>query len=196
MENPNMKINQERINELKSFAIKATDTNTHWTNIKHEASLLNPSLNELMELEKQLKAQQQEDEKNRESLLLASTQIKAELGEAFLISDYVLAGKKIAELRAQQEIVTMRLEALNNQPSYNVQPLWQSMKAKAAMKALAEKEAVFIKKFEELKRLMMEINDLTYIADISFMGTSTFGYVSNNLPKSTARKAVDLKPYY
>lgn len=191
-----MKINQERINQLKSFAIKATDTNTHWTNIKNEASLLNPSLNELMELEKQLKAQQQEYEKNRDSLLLANTQIEAELGEAFLISDYILAGKKIAELRAQQEVVTMRLEALNNQPSYNVQPLWQSMKANAAMKAIAEKEPALIKKLEELKILMMEINDLTYVADISFMGASTFGYVSNNLPKSTARKAVDLKPYY
>ncbi len=191
-----MKINQERINELKSFALEAGNENTSWHEIKHKANALRPKRDELIELEKQLQKEQEENSKNKESLLNAQKHIEDELGEALLIGDYVLAGKKIAELRAQQEVVSMRLEALNATAEYNIQPLWQSLKASAALKALSEKEPVFSKKLEELTVLMMELNYLAYVGDTSFKGASTFGYVSNNLPKNTAHKAVDLTGYY
>ncbi|MCH9743276.1 MAG: hypothetical protein K0U21_08730 [Proteobacteria bacterium] len=191
-----MKINQERINELKSFALEAGNEDASWHEIKHKANALRPKRDELIELEKQLQKEQEDNSKNKESLLNAQKHIEDELGEALLISDYVLAGKKIAELRAQQEVVSMRLEALNATPEHSVQPLWQSLKASAALKALSEKEPVFSKKLEELTVLMMELNYLASTADTAFKGASTFGYVSNNLPKPTAQKTVDLTGYY
>lgn len=196
MENPNMKINQERINELKFFAIEAGNGSESWHDIAYKARALKPKKEELIELEKQLQKEKEDNSKNKESLLNAQKHIEDELGEALLISDYVLAGKKIAELRAQQDIVAMRLAALNATPEYNIQPLWQSLKESAALKALTEKEPVFSKKLEEITVLMMELNYLTSTANTAFKGTSTFGYVTNNLPKPTDQKTVDLTAYY
>lgn len=195
MENPNMKINQERINELKSFALEAGSDHSNWVNHEHRACSLKPKREELVELEKQLQNEQEENSKNKELLLNAQKQIEAELGEALLISDYVLAGKKIAELRAQQEVVTMRLEALNDNPFYHISYLWSVVQRNAAAKALDEKMKILDKKIEELLPLAMQIKYLKTISS-PHDKTTVGNYIESNFSSKSYESKVDLTAYY
>lgn len=190
-----MKINQERINELKSFALEAGSDHSNWVVHKHRADLLKPKREELIELEKQLQNEQEENSKNKELLLNAQKQIEAELGEALLISDYVLAGKKIAELRAQQDVVSMRLEALNDNPFYDISYLWNVVERNAATKALDEKMKILDKKIEELLPLAMQIKYLKTISS-PYDKTTVGNYIESNLSSKNYESKVDLTAYY
>lgn len=191
-----MKYNQNRINQLKSFALEAGNPQENHVDIKHKALLLKPKKSEVEELQKQLENEREERQNQKKELSVINESLTLEIGKALLISDYALAAKQLLELRAQQEIVMIRLAETENEAFFNVRALEQAVNIDAASKALREKEQAFLEKLEELIELSKEMNFLVNTTDSTFHGTSVPQHIINSLPKKDVRKHVDLESYY
>jgi hypothetical protein len=191
-----MKYNQDRINQLKSFAFEAANPQNSYIDMKLKALSLMPKKAEIEELQIQLEHEKSEREKQNKELSLIKDNLDAEIGKALLIGDYALAAKRLLELRAQQEIVSSRLAATEDEEFYNFSYLTLAANIAAALKALSEKEPIFLEKLNELIELSKEINYIVNTTDSPFHGTSVQQHIINSLPKKDVRKHVDLESYY
>ncbi len=209
-----MPMTNERFNELKQAAINfhKNEEGLRYSEKDTIAEALNPTMEELKELEKTIAdfSRQASDDLNQ--LQSTKAQLEVQLANAFLIADHEEAGAEVVKVRAMLEVIEKRIHEANEVATiaFDMSPLLRAVNKKAGLKAIADKEKKLLKQLDSLLESIHEIDAIRTKAGISYKGGSAKEHVLSQIEKRGGANPsesrwnadigqgahVDLTPYY